>query len=86
MEERVTMAGQMNIQIKQWGNSPAIRIPAPELKRLNLNVGDTVKVTIEPAITLNSLLAQIKPEGEPPELVDFGPDIGNETTLWEKER
>ena len=36
----------LEAEIKQWGNSLGIIIPAEEVKKLNLNSGDTVKINI----------------------------------------
>ena len=40
----ITMS--LEAEIKQWGNSLGIIIPAEEVKKLKLNSGDTVKISI----------------------------------------
>ena len=81
----------MKVKIAKWGNSLAVRLPKRLADELNLAPGKTVdlekqgsKLTIEPSepkipyYRLEDLLAQIKPGDEPPELVDWGPDVGAE--------
>lgn len=68
--------------IKKWGNSAAIRLPAPLLKSLRLNIEDRVDmrlengcIMIQPIATehysLGELLSQITPENTHQE-IDFG--------------
>lgn len=67
----------MRQTIKRWGNSPAVRIPAPMMALLNFGVDSEVEVNIvkdahnvarlviEPAVpqvTLEVLVAKITPE------------------------
>ena len=78
----------MGVQVKKWGNSAAIRIPAAIMAAAALNVGQEVEVRAEggrliiepitkPVYTLDELLAGMKPETFH-EIVDFGPPVGNE--------
>lgn len=54
----------MKIKIKRWGNSAAIRIPAPMLSLIGARIGDTVEVdpiafqVLKPKFELAELLAQ----------------------------
>ena len=68
--------------IKKWGNSAAIRLPAPLLKSLRLSIEDRVDMRIEnrcivlqPVMTedysLDELVGKITPDNLHPE-VDFG--------------
>ena len=63
----------MTIQIRKWGNSSAVRIPADVMAAANLSVDDAVsireeegRIVIEPAakirFTLDELLQGITPE------------------------
>ena len=79
------------IQISKWGNSSGIRLPKAVLEELGLKPGQSVELTvkdgrgiIEPVkpkpITLEWILSEMDrlgPENEP-ELVDWGPDRGDE--------
>lgn len=68
--------------IKKWGNSAAIRLPAPMLKSLRMNIEDRVDmrlengcIVLEPVLTddysLGVLLDQVTPDNIHPE-IDFG--------------
>lgn len=68
--------------IKKWGNSAAIRLPAPLLRSLRLGIEDRVDMRIEnncivlqPVLThdysLSDLLGKITPDNLHPE-IDFG--------------
>ncbi|MEE6030962.1 AbrB/MazE/SpoVT family DNA-binding domain-containing protein [Avibacterium paragallinarum] len=77
----------MQLTIKKWGNSVGIRIPAPVLSELQLNVDHLVdmqvengKIIIAPLPqqpSLNQLLANIHPDNLHQE-VDFGEAEGGE--------
>ena len=78
----------MNMYVRKWGNSAAVRIPAAVLDAAGLKADDAVevheedgRVVIEKArpqpITLEWLLAGITPENLHGE-VDFGPPVGRE--------
>ncbi|HLR77887.1 MAG TPA: AbrB/MazE/SpoVT family DNA-binding domain-containing protein [Burkholderiaceae bacterium] len=68
--------------IKKWGNSAAVRLPAPALKSLRLNVEDNVEIRLENGCiilqpiqscdySLGELLSRITPDNLHPE-IDFG--------------
>ncbi|HLU16263.1 MAG TPA: AbrB/MazE/SpoVT family DNA-binding domain-containing protein [Burkholderiaceae bacterium] len=68
--------------IKKWGNSAAVRLPAPALKSLHLNIEDQVEICLEDGCIvlkpvpegqyrLGDLLARITPDNVHPE-IDLG--------------
>ncbi|MEQ4543396.1 MAG: type II toxin-antitoxin system antitoxin MazE [Pantoea agglomerans] len=77
--------------VKRWGNSPAIRIPATLMQALNLNIDDEIKIDlvegkliIEPvkqevAYSLAELLEGVTEENlhDP---VEWGEPVGKE--IW----
>lgn len=77
--------------VKRWGNSPAVRIPATVMQALNLNIDDEIKIDmvdgkliIEPAaknveFSLDQLVAGISDENQH-DLVDWGKPTGKE--VW----
>lgn len=78
----------MRAQVKTWGNSAAVRIPASVMSAAALRVDQPVdireengRVIIEPIATpvfeLDALLAQITPDNVHDE-VEFGAPIGRE--------
>jgi antitoxin MazE len=80
----------MNMHIRRWGNSAAVRLPAATLAAAGLKADDAVdvreengRIVIEAArpkrITLETLLAGITPETVHEE-IDFGPARGKE--IW----
>jgi antitoxin MazE len=78
----------MPIIVKKWGNSAAIRIPAPVLEAARIYLEQAVdvraedgRIVIEPATVgydLEALVAGITPENRHEE-VDFGIPVGRET-------
>lgn len=54
----------MKFNIQRWGNSAAIRIPAPMLSQIGATIGDTVEVdpkafqVAKPKFALADLIAQ----------------------------
>ncbi len=60
----------MRVEVQKWGNSAALRIPAPALKDAGMQVGQRLelrveagKLVIEPAReSLDDLLARMTPE------------------------
>jgi antitoxin MazE len=73
--------------VQRWGNSLAVRIPAPLAKQLQVTEGSPVDVSVREGTLvvrphrrqyrLKDLLKQCKPSqlhGE----IDFGPDVGRE--------
>ncbi len=79
----------MTTRITKWGNSYGVRIPKEIIAQLGLaegvefdmNVVDggiQIKpITRKKKYSLEELLAQIPADYEP-EIVDWGPDVGNE--------
>lgn len=80
----------MRAQVKKWGNSASVRIPAAVMEAASLYVDQTVdireengRVVIEPIkkpkYDLDEMIAQITPENvhDP---VDWGPPVGKE--IW----
>lgn len=83
------MGAVMQIQIKKWGNSASVRIPASVMAAADLRLDQTVDVREEdgriviepvraPAQTLDALLARMNPDTFPDE-IDFGAPVGDET-------
>lgn len=78
----------MTIQVKKWGNSASVRIPASLLAAAGLKIDDPVRLheeagriiiepVADPAAELQQLLDAIEPEmlhGE----IDGGDSVGNE--------
>ncbi|MDR3461392.1 MAG: AbrB/MazE/SpoVT family DNA-binding domain-containing protein [Beijerinckiaceae bacterium] len=80
----------MRVQIKTWGNSASIRIPASVMAAAALDVDQTVEITEQdgwiiikpikaPIDDLDRMLDQMTPETFPEDL-DFGPPAGQE--IW----
>jgi antitoxin MazE len=80
----------MPINVKKWGNSAAVRIPAAVRQAARLNLDDAVEVREEggrivieqirdPEFDLAAMVARITPENRHEE-TDFGPPSGAE--VW----
>ena len=80
----------MRIQVKKWGNSASVRIPATILAAASLRIDQEVdireedgRIVIEPATApsfdLDRLLSAMTPDTFHEE-VDFGPPVGKE--IW----
>lgn len=80
----------MRVQVKKWGNSAAVRIPASVMAAASLRIEQAVdvreedgRVIIEPLIgpkfELDDLLARMAPETFP-DVVDFAAPFGEE--VW----
>ena len=80
----------MRVQVKKWGNSASVRIPAPIMAAAALRIDQEVEVredagriVIEPVTVpsydLDALLVGMTPDTFPEE-IDFGPPVGNE--IW----
>ena len=62
----------MRVVVQKWGNSAALRIPAPALKDAGMQVGQSLelrveqgRLVIEPATeSLEDLLAKMTPENQ----------------------
>jgi len=77
----------MQITVKKWGNSAAVRLPARVVNAAQVGIEQRVEVRVEgrkivldPAIeedSLDALLAQITPENVHHE-IDFGSPVGKE--------
>lgn len=78
----------MRVQVKKWGNSASVRIPAAVMTAASLRLDQEVdvreeagRVVIEPIPSrsgrLDALLDRITPENVH-ELVDWGPPVGRE--------
>lgn len=78
----------MKVQIKKWGNSASVRIPASVMAAADLSLDQAVEVREEngriiiepvraPVYELAQLLEQMKPETFHEE-ADFGPPVGDE--------
>lgn len=80
----------MRLQVKKWGNSASVRIPASIMAAASLHIDQLVdiredkgRIVIEPVSTpvydLDALLAQMTPDNFPDDM-DFGSPVGNE--IW----
>jgi antitoxin MazE len=77
----------MRVEVQKWGNSAAVRIPAPALKDAGMQVGQSLelrveggKLVIEPATEcLDDLLAKMTPENQHALALE-GPAVGAE--VW----
>ncbi len=78
----------MRVQVKKWGNSASVRIPASVMTAASLRLDQAVdvreeggRIVIEPIVAptadLDSLLARMTP-GTFHEDVDFGAPVGDE--------
>ena len=60
----------MRVEVCKWGNSAAVRVPAPALRDAGLQVGQSLelrvedgRLVLEPAAeSLDALLAKVTPE------------------------
>ncbi|MBN9461576.1 MAG: AbrB/MazE/SpoVT family DNA-binding domain-containing protein [Burkholderiales bacterium] len=60
----------MRVEVQKWGNSAAVRVPAPALKDAGMQVGQSLelrveggRLVLEPATeSLEDLLAKMTPE------------------------
>ncbi|WP_374578498.1 AbrB/MazE/SpoVT family DNA-binding domain-containing protein [Phenylobacterium sp.] len=78
----------MRVQVKKWGNSASVRIPASVMAAASLRVDQAVDVREEggrviiepvaaPSYDLDDLLAKMTPDTFP-EDIDFGRPVGGE--------
>jgi len=80
----------VHANVKRWGNSPAVRIPATLMQALNLNIDDEVtigladgRLVIEPVRKADYSLAELVngiTEDNQHDLVDWGAPAGKE--VW----
>lgn len=77
----------MRVQVKKWGNSASVRIPASIMAAAALHIDQEVdvreedgRIVIDPVIQsydLDELLSKMTPDTFP-EAIDFGTPVGNE--------
>jgi antitoxin MazE len=78
----------MRVNVKKWGNSASVRIPAAVMEAAHLRIDDTVEVRAEgeriiielvqePEYDLAQLIDRIAPDNRHAE-VDFGSPVGKE--------
>jgi len=79
----------MQTEIKKWGNSAVVRLPATMLAQLKLKVGSPVELMADETgfrithtaakieFKLDDLLAEVTPDNRH-EHIEWGPDIGRE--------
>ena len=78
----------MRVQVKKWGNSASVRIPASVMAAATLRIDQAVdvreeggRIIIEPVrapdYDLNQLLDRMTPDTFPDD-IDFGPAVGGE--------
>jgi len=78
----------VQVQVKKWGNSASVRIPASVMAAAALQIDQAVdvreeggRIVIEPILTpsydLDSLLAGMTPDTFP-DTIETGPPVGNE--------
>jgi antitoxin MazE len=76
----------MRVEVCKWGNSAAVRVPAPALRDAGLQVGQSLelrvedgRLVLEPAAeSLDALLAKVTPENRHGLELE-GPSVGAET-------
>lgn len=78
----------MRVQVKKWGNSASVRIPAAIMAAASLHIDQEVdvreeegRIIIDPVMQsydLDDLLAGMTPDTFP-EMIEFGTPLGNET-------
>lgn len=62
----------MRVEVQKWGNSAAVRVPAPALRDAGLQIGQSLesrvdggRLIIKPAAeSLDDLLARVTPENQ----------------------
>lgn len=78
----------MTTKIQKWGNSLGVRIPKDIAREINIREGSAVSFSVEggelvmshskkPKYTLAELLKNFDKKTQH-ELIDWGPDVGNE--------
>jgi len=82
------MEAAVQVQVKKWGNSASVRIPASVMAAAAMRIDQAVDVREEggriiieplavPSYDLDQLLAGMLPANFP-DVVDFGPEVGGE--------
>ena len=77
----------MRVEVQKWGNSAAVRVPAPALKDAGMQVGQSLELRVEggklvmeaASESLEDLLAKITPENRHALALE-GPTVGAE--VW----
>jgi antitoxin MazE len=82
------MESLVQVQVKKWGNSASVRIPASVMAAAAMRIDQAVdvreeggRIIIEPIAVLSYDLAQLLTGMSPdtfPEMVDSGPEVGGE--------
>ena len=75
----------MRVEVQKWGNSAAVRLPAPALKEAGVHIGQSLELRVEEgrlvlaaaAESLECLLARMTPENMHPLALD-GDSVGSE--------
>jgi antitoxin MazE len=78
----------MEVTVKKWGNSAAVRIPAGVMKAAHLNLDEAVdvreeagRIVLEPVRKKTSALAELLKginSRNQHKAVDYGPSVGKE--------
>ncbi len=78
----------MRVQVKKWGNSASVRIPASIMAAAALHIDQEVdvreedgRIVIDPVMrsySLDELLAKMTPDTFP-DTIEFGAPVGNES-------
>jgi len=77
----------VRVEVQKWGNSAAVRVPAPALKDAGMQVGQSLELRVEggklvmeaASESLEDLLAKITPENRHALALE-GPTVGAE--VW----
>lgn len=77
----------MRVEVQKWGNSAAVRVPAPALKDAGIQVGQSLELRVEggtlvmepAAESLDDLLARMTPQNMHTLQLE-GPAVGAE--VW----
>ena len=80
----------MRGKLAKWGNSTAVRLPAPVLETAGFSPGEELEIAARHGVvelrskhripTIAELFAEAEKNAplEPPEVVEWGPDVGAE--------
>jgi len=77
----------MELTVKRWGNSLALRIPSKVADQVNLTEDTVVQLDVrdgriiverKPTFSLDALLDELEAGAELDPLVDWGPPVGKE--------
>lgn len=78
----------MKVHLSQWGNSAAVRVPAPTLADVGMHIGQALEMRIEgnrlvlepAAETLEELVARITPQNT--HVLSFADDSSHGAEIW----